>query len=124
MNLANRPEPRLLWDIFCRVIDNFGDVGVSWRLACNLAQRGQRVRLWVDDYSALQWMAPGANLGRYAGIELRDWTNSQHPPSLQTLAPADVWVETFGCEIATEFIAGADADPPHLEDESPDHVTE
>ena len=24
------------WDIFCSVIDNFGDVGVSWRLARQL----------------------------------------------------------------------------------------
>ncbi|HEY8974349.1 MAG TPA: elongation factor P maturation arginine rhamnosyltransferase EarP, partial [Burkholderiaceae bacterium] len=46
------PAPPLRWDIFCRVIDNFGDIGVCWRLACNLAERGQRVRLWVDDPSA------------------------------------------------------------------------
>ncbi len=25
-------------DIFCRVIDNYGDIGVCWRLACNLLQ--------------------------------------------------------------------------------------
>ena len=48
------PTPALLWDLFCRVIDNFGDIGVCWRLACNLAERGQRVRLWVDDAAALR----------------------------------------------------------------------
>ena len=37
------------WDIYGRVIDNFGDVGVCWRLACDLAERGQRVRLVLDD---------------------------------------------------------------------------
>ena len=26
------PAP-LRWDIFCNVIDNFGDIGVCWRLA-------------------------------------------------------------------------------------------
>ncbi|MFM7122688.1 MAG: elongation factor P maturation arginine rhamnosyltransferase EarP, partial [Fluviibacter sp.] len=36
------------WDIFCRVIDNFGDAGVCWRLAADLASRGQRVRLFID----------------------------------------------------------------------------
>ena len=46
------------WDIFCKVIDNFGDIGVCWRLAADLASRGHRVRLWVDDASALDWMAP------------------------------------------------------------------
>ena len=50
----------MLWDIFCRVIDNYGDIGVTLRLSAELARRGQAVRLWVDDASALDWMAPGA----------------------------------------------------------------
>ena len=33
------------WDLFCRVIDNHGDLGVCWRLAADLASRGQTVRL-------------------------------------------------------------------------------
>ena len=48
---------RLQWDIFCKVIDNFGDIGVCWRLAADLARRGHSVRLWADDASALAWMA-------------------------------------------------------------------
>jgi hypothetical protein len=36
------------WDIFCQVIDNHGDIGVCWRLACRPGARGQAVRLWVD----------------------------------------------------------------------------
>jgi len=48
------------WDIFCRVIDNYGDVGVCWRLARQLAaEHGLAVRLWVDDLAALAPMAPG-----------------------------------------------------------------
>ncbi|NBQ88896.1 MAG: DUF2331 family protein, partial [Betaproteobacteria bacterium] len=46
------------WEIFCEVIDNHGDLGVSLRLARDLAARGETVRLWVDDASALAWMAP------------------------------------------------------------------
>ena len=38
-------QPTLQWDVFCRVIDNFGDIGVCWRLATQLAGQGQRVRL-------------------------------------------------------------------------------
>ena len=53
-----------LWDIFCRVIDNFGDIGVCWRLAADLSARGHTVRLWLDDAQALPWMAPGALEGR------------------------------------------------------------
>ena len=50
------------WDIFCKVIDNYGDMGVCWRLAADLASRAHRVRLWVDDLAALSWMAPGPEL--------------------------------------------------------------
>lgn len=93
------------WDIFCRVIDNFGDIGVCWRLAADLGRRGHTVRLWVDDASALAWMAPGALEGRWPDVQVRNWADAQNPAVLQTLPPADVWVEGFGCEIATEFIA-------------------
>jgi uncharacterized repeat protein (TIGR03837 family) len=42
-------------DIFCRVVDNFGDVGVTWRLARQLTEEFDwRVRLFVDDVSALE----------------------------------------------------------------------
>ena len=91
-------QPTLQWDVFCRVIDNFGDIGVCWRLATQLAGQGQRVRLWVDDASALAWMAPQG----CPGVELRDW--HAPPPGAQE-APTDVMVEAFGCEIAPEFIA-------------------
>lgn len=97
--------PPALWDVFCRVIDNFGDIGVCWRLAENLAACGQQVRLWVDDASALQWMAPGALVGAYPGIQVMGWEQSMRADVLATLPPADVWLEAFGCEIATEFIA-------------------
>jgi uncharacterized repeat protein (TIGR03837 family) len=99
------PPSPLLWDVFCRVIDNFGDIGVSWRLAVNLAARGQQVRLWVDDTGPLRWMAPGALEGRVPGISVLPWEQSQDPEKLSRLARSDVWVETFGCEIAPEFIA-------------------
>jgi len=86
----------LLWDIFCRVIDNFGDIGVCWRLACNLAERGQRVRLWVDDPSALCWMAPDG----HDGVDVAAWlASTDFPP------PGDVVVEAFGCDPAPAFLA-------------------
>ena len=67
------------------------------------------MRLWVDDASALAWMAPGAVEGRLAGIQVLPWTvpfNAAMPPErLDSLPVADVWIEAFGCEIAPEFIA-------------------
>ncbi|GAB4402801.1 MAG: elongation factor P maturation arginine rhamnosyltransferase EarP [Rhodoferax sp.] len=90
------PHPRLLWDIFCRVIDNYGDVGVSWRLARALAQRGQTVRLWLDDERALRWMAPRG----WPGVQVRPWAQSTTEAQ-----PGDVLVEAFGCEIDPNFVA-------------------
>jgi len=87
----------LRWDIFCKVIDNYGDLGVCWRLARQLAARGQTVRLWIDDASALRWMAPQGS----PGVEVRPW---QEPLALDGLAPGDVLVEAFGCEIPCAFV--------------------
>ncbi len=91
--------------MFCRVIDNFGDLGVCWRLCADLAARGHTVRLWVDDASALQWMAPGALDDTWPGVQVLGWEESADTATLASLSPADVWIEGFGCEIATEFIA-------------------
>ena len=102
MNTDARP-PIFSWDIFCQVIDNFGDLGVCWRLAVNLAKRGQPVRLWIDQPQALSWMAPeGAH-----GVQVVPWTN---PLDMTDITPGQVLIEAFGCTIAPEFIAAyADA---------------
>lgn len=46
------------FDIFCRVIDNFGDAGVCWRLSRQLAAQGFAVRLWLDRRETLAKMLP------------------------------------------------------------------
>ena len=101
---------RQLWDIFCTVIDNHGDLGVCWRLTHQLRDAGQRVRLWVDDASALAWMAPTAALE--PGIEVKAWTQASDAVTLAALPPADVWIEAFGCEIPQAFVAHAVASRP------------
>jgi uncharacterized repeat protein (TIGR03837 family) len=89
------------WDIFCKVIDNHGDVGVCWRLARELAAQGEAVRLWVDDPSALAWMAPQG----FAGVSVIAWTQ-QAALDRATAEPApEVLIEAFGCEPAPEIVA-------------------
>ena len=51
------------WDLYCRVVDNFGDIGVAWRLAADLAARGEQVRLATDDARPLAWLAPEGAAG-------------------------------------------------------------
>ena len=94
-----------LWDIFCTVIDNHGDLGVCWRLTRQLRDAGQRVRLWVDDASALAWMAPTA--AQEPCIEVKAWAQASDATTLAALPPADVWIEAFGCEIPEAFVAHA-----------------
>ncbi len=89
----------MLWDVFCRVIDNFGDIGVCWRLCADLASRGHTARLWVDDASALGWMAPqGA-----PGVEVRAWDEAAS--CAESISPGDVVIESFGCNPPDAFVA-------------------
>src|SRR5438067_11635848 len=54
-----RMPPGDRWDVFCRVVDNFGDVGVSWRLARQLArEHGKKVCLALDDLTVLAKLRP------------------------------------------------------------------
>ena len=93
------------WDIFCTVIDNHGDLGVCWRLTRQLQSQGHAVRLWVDDASALAWMAPDAFTGLFQGVEVRPWAQAIDSLALTDLAPADVWIEAFGCRMPEAFVA-------------------
>ncbi|HMC17104.1 MAG TPA: elongation factor P maturation arginine rhamnosyltransferase EarP [Albitalea sp.] len=95
----------MLWDLFCRVIDNHGDAGVCWRLAADLVSRGQRVRLWLDDVTPLAWMAPDG----CSGVQVIAWT-----PDVAVPEPGGVVVEAFGCDPPPAFVAkmAAAARPP------------
>lgn len=108
MQATSLPAPSStvwLWDIFCQVIDNLGDVGVCWRLTADLAARGHAVRLWLDDAQALAWMAPGAREGLWPGVQVRSWDDASAPEVLATLKPAQAWVESFGCDVPAAFVA-------------------
>lgn len=89
------------WDIFCRVIDNFGDIAICWRLSCQLAQRGARVRLWVDDPSALAWLAPAG----CEDVSVVPWSDPAAVARAAAEAAPDVLVEAFGCDPAPELLA-------------------
>lgn len=93
------------WDIFCAVVDNYGDAGVSWRLARQLAaEHGLTVRFWVDDLAKLHrlWpaVASGLDAQRCCGVEVRRWAS----PFPET-EPADVVVEAFGCRLPEAYVA-------------------
>ncbi|USV58564.1 elongation factor P maturation arginine rhamnosyltransferase EarP [Aeromonas encheleia] len=108
------PLPPFDWDIFCCVVDNFGDIGVTWRLARQLEQEGQgKVRLWVDDLTSFARICPGLDPeldGQWQqGIYIQHWRPSL-PPSV---IPARVVIEAFACKLPTAFAhAMAGQTPP------------
>lgn len=92
------------WDIFCCVVDNYGDIGVTWRLARQLAgEHGQAVRLWVDDLNAFARLCPGADPAlpgqRQAGVEVRHW-----PALWEDTPAADVVIEAFACPLPPAYV--------------------
>ena len=80
------------------MIDNYGDLGVCGRLAQGLADRGQQVRLWVDDEALAARMAP-----QWCGVQVQAWPTDQgaaaEPPE-----PGDVVIEAFGCDPPVGFV--------------------
>jgi uncharacterized repeat protein (TIGR03837 family) len=99
------PHELSRWDIFCHVVDNFGDIGVCWRLARQLAgEHGKAVRLWVDDLAAFQSLCPEicVDLSQQSvrGIKVRRWQGD-----LADAVPGDVVVETFACRLPEAFEA-------------------
>ncbi|VVO22307.1 elongation factor P maturation arginine rhamnosyltransferase EarP [Pseudomonas fluorescens] len=92
------------WDIFCTVVDNYGDIGVTWRLARQLvAEHPCTVRLWVDDLRAFERLCPSieVNAARQwqQGVEVCHWS-----AEWQTTAAADVVIAAFACQLPTAYM--------------------
>jgi len=92
-----------LWDIFCTVIDNYGDIGVCWRLARQLAdEHNLRVRLWVDDLDAFQRICsvvnPRLEQQNVNGVDVRHWDKD-----FAEIKPGDVVIEAFACRLPESF---------------------
>lgn len=95
---------KLHWDLFCSVIDNYGDIGICWRIARELvAEHGQKVRLWVDDLDSFQHIWPGVSteldVQFCEEVEIRHWV-----PNMPDVCPADVVVEAFACRVPDSFL--------------------
>jgi uncharacterized repeat protein (TIGR03837 family) len=92
------------WDIFCTVVDNYGDIGVTWRLARQLAaEHPFSVRLWVDDLQPFLRLCPGADSRAeqqwQEGVSVCYWSKNWRP-----VEPADVVIEAFACRLPPAFI--------------------
>ena len=92
------------WDIFCKIVDNFGDIGVCWRFAKQLhAEHGLIIRLWIEDLSAAKKIIP----------QLDMFLNQQNIDEITILKwhaeaefsnAADVVIEAFACELPVVYV--------------------
>ncbi|GAA4412686.1 elongation factor P maturation arginine rhamnosyltransferase EarP [Quisquiliibacterium transsilvanicum] len=81
--------------IFCRVVDNYGDAGVCWRLARQLAMEHRMpVDLWIDRPQILAAIAPVRGPGPAEGVTVRAWHDAAGLDGGE-----QVVVSAFGCEL-------------------------
>jgi uncharacterized repeat protein (TIGR03837 family) len=111
-------SPRLA--IFCKVVDNFGDIGICWRLSRQLArEHGVAVILWVDDLHSFHRICPqldtAAASQQVEGVLVRHWADQE---GVFTPADvADIVIEFFAVDIPPGYIeamAGCDPKPVWL----------
>lgn len=91
------------YDIFCRVIDNYGDIATCWRLAQHLQHHHHKqVRLYVDDLTALHALLPTTDCQqanqRIQQIDIIHWQDHTH----YTQA-AQVVIEAFACDLPPTY---------------------
>jgi len=109
--------------LFCSVIDNFGDIGICWRLSRQLvAEHGCQVRLFVDDLSSFRRICPQVEPAlqrqQLAGVEILHWQNTVPAQTLFSaaeLAAVQLCIEGLACTVPADFLnALAQANPAAL----------
>lgn len=92
-------------DVFCRVVDNFGDIGVTWRLVRQLQrEHNWSIRLWVDDLKSFQRLEARVDL--YAlqqvieHIEIIHWGDPA-----PDLIPYPIVLCSFSCDLPATYLA-------------------
>lgn len=94
------------WDVFCRIVDNFGDIGVCWRLSRQLAhEHGLQVRLFIDDLQIASRIIPGLDSSQASqtvhSIEVHAWHTTE---ALNNMQIAEVVLETFSCGLPEGYL--------------------
>lgn len=90
------------WDIFCNIVDNYGDIGICWRLSQQLVNDHHvQVRLFIDNLTTAKKIIPhlDSTLTEQAiqGVTVCTW------PVVATM-PAEVVIETFSCALPDAYL--------------------
>lgn len=97
MRLIGSRQDLMRLDLFCRIIDNFGDAGVCLRLCRELAAMGTAVRLFCDDLDTLKTIAAPCDL-KNQSLLLNPW------PDPKDYDPASLIVAAFSCRLDDPLI--------------------
>lgn len=98
-------------DIFCEIIDNFGDIGVVYRLAKEIKERyGDKCEVRVILNSLKEFLAMAKEAEKkefqiYNGITYATYNYVRK--NIKNFACADVIIEAFGCNIPEEYLKRA-----------------
>ena len=92
-------------DVFCRVVDNFGDIGVTWRLVRQLQrEHNWSIRLWVDDLKSFQRLEARVHLHALhqviEHIEIIHWGDPA-----PDLIPYPIVLCSFSCDLPATYLA-------------------
>ena len=93
--------------IFCKVVDNYGDIGICWRLARQLRHEHEvAVTLWVDDLASFRRICPEVDVGAAAqvvqGVAVRHWVDQDGAFAAADIP--DIVIEFFGCELPPAYV--------------------
>ena len=118
--MISRPATPSSLAIFCKVVDNYGDIGICWRLSRQLQrEHAIDVTLWVDNLDSFPRICPdvdpNALLQVVDSVTVRHWRGQD-----DAFAPgdvADIVIEFFACDIPPGYIqamAGCEPRPVWL----------
>lgn len=103
--VTNMGHPIASADIFCKIVDNYGDVGVCWRFVKQLAcERGIKTRLFIDQPEMVDIFKPTP--ADKQNIEIIRWDDNL----TYTYAP-DMVVEAFACTLPQNVVTIMKAKP-------------
>ncbi|RXZ33354.1 elongation factor P maturation arginine rhamnosyltransferase EarP [Oxalobacteraceae bacterium CAVE-383] len=93
--------------LFCKVVDNYGDIGICWRLARQLErEHGIAVTLWVDDLRSFRRICPEVaiecEIQRIDAVTVRHWRDQEGVFADSDVA--DIVIEFFACDIPPGYI--------------------
>jgi len=98
---------------FCKIVDNFGDIGVCWRLAKQLANEHNtsqhnrlsiQVTLYIDDFSVAQKLIPALENAKESTAIVADNVTIMHLNVANKADIANVTIETFACGLPEQYL--------------------